>query len=231
MNQAIKRGARVLVLSLAAALLLACAAAGRRPPSRTNTVSPRSSPSSTASTSGATSGSSAPAGYAGLFVEDGSDKTVSDVFCIRVKNTGSSDVQYAHITLSRGSESYEFDISTLPAGETLQALEVSGQTMPEKPAELTAAVTSYAPFTEPLSMHEDLFTVTTSESSITVTNNSGSDAAQVYVYYKNASGDLLLGGITYRAGLTNLAAGESRSCYTSHYSEGSSKLLFVTYAS
>ena len=169
--------------------------------------------------------------YAGLFVEDGSDETVSDVFCIRVKNTGSSDVQYAHITLSRGSESYEFDISTLPAGETLQALEVSGQTMPEKPAELTAAVTSYAPFTEPLSMHEDLFTVTTSESSITVTNNSGSDAAQVYVYYKNASGDLLLGGITYRAGLTNLAAGESRSCYTSHYSEGSSKLLFVTYAS
>ena len=41
---------------------------------------------------------------------------------------------------------------------------VSGQTMPEKPAELTAAVTTYAPFTEPLSMHEDLFTVTTSES-------------------------------------------------------------------
>ena len=108
---------------------------------------------------------------------------------------------------------------------------MSGQTRPEKPAELTAAVTTYAPFTEPLSMHEDLFTVTTSESSITVTNNSGSDAAQVYVYYKNASGDLLLGGITYRAGLTNLAAGESRSCYTSHYSEGSSKLLFVTYAS
>lgn len=56
-------------------------------------------------------------------------------------------------------------------------------------------------------MHEDLFTVTTSESSITVTNNSGSDAAQVYVYYKNARGDLLLGGITYPRGLTNLAAG------------------------
>lgn len=80
-------------------------------------------------------------------------------------------------------------------------------------------------------MHEDLFTVTTSESSITVTNNSGSDAAQVYVYYKNARGDLLLGGITYRAGADEPRRGESRSCYTSHYSEGSSKLLFVTYAS
>ena len=48
--------------------------------------------------------------YAGLFVEDGSDETVSDVFCIRVKNTGSTGVQYAHITLTRGGECYEFDI-------------------------------------------------------------------------------------------------------------------------
>lgn len=231
MNQAIKRGARILVLTLAAALLLACAGCGKKAaqPDEYGLAAEQSK------LDGVDIGNDlrivSTGRYAGLFVEDGSDKTVSDVFCIRVKNTGSSDVQYAHITLSRGSESYEFDISTLPAGETLQALEVSGQTMPEKPAELTAAVTTYAPFTEPLSMHEDLFTVTTSESSITVTNNSGSDAAQVYVYYKNASGDLLLGGITYRAGLTNLAAGESRSCYTSHYSEGSSKLLFVTYAS
>ena len=229
MNQAIKRGARVLVLTLAAALLLACAGCGKKAaqPDEYGLAAEQSK------LDGVDIGNDlrivSTGRYAGLFVEDGSDKTVSDVFCIRVKNTGSSDVQYAHITLSRGSD--EFDISTLPAGETLQALEVSGQTMPEKPAELTAAVTTYAPFTEPLSMHEDLFTVTTSESSITVTNNSGSDAAQVYVYYKNASGDLLLGGITYRAGLTNLAAGESRSCYTSHYSEGSSKLLFVTYAS
>lgn len=42
--------------------------------------------------------------YAGLFVEDGSDETVSDVFCIRVKNTGSTGVQYAHITLYGASD-------------------------------------------------------------------------------------------------------------------------------
>ena len=80
--------------------------------------------------------------YAGLFVEDGSDETVSDVFCIRVKNTGSTGVQYAHITLTRGGECYEFDITTLLPGETVQALELSRQTLPEKPAELTAAVTT-----------------------------------------------------------------------------------------
>ena len=94
---------------------------------------------------------------------------------------------------------------------------------------LTVTVTAYAAFAEPLSMHDDLFTVTTSDNTITVTNNSGAAAAQVYVYYKNVSGDMLLGGITYRAGIKELAAGESQSSYTSHFHEGASALLFVTY--
>lgn len=169
--------------------------------------------------------------YAGLYVEDGSDETVSDVFYIRVKNTGESDLQYAHISLTRGEESYEFDISTLPVGETLQALELTRQAMPENTAELNASVTLYAAFDEPLSMHEDIFEVTTSDNTVNIKNNSDSTFSQVYVYYKNSSGDTLIGGITYRAGVQNLAPGQTLSCYTSHYSEGSSRLLFVTYAS
>lgn len=168
--------------------------------------------------------------YAGLFVEDGSDETVSDVFCIRVKNTGSTGVQYAHITLTRGGECYEFDITTLLPGETVQALELSRQTLPEKPAELTAAVTTYAPFSETPSMHDDVLEVAASQNGIAVTNRSDAAMSQVYVYYKNASGDLLLGGITYRAGLTDLGPGETQTCYAGHYSQDSSRLLFVTYA-
>ena len=167
--------------------------------------------------------------YARLFVEDGRDETVSDVFCIRVKNTGEQDVQYAHITLSRSGESYAFDISTLPAGQTVQALELSRQALPEKPEELTAAVSLYAVFSEPLSLQEDLFDITTEQNTITVTNRGDSAVSQVCVYYKNASGDLLLGGITYRAGLTDLGPGETQSCYAGHFSDGS-RLLFVTYA-
>ncbi len=84
------------------------------------------------------------------------------------------------------------------------ALELSRQTLPEKPAELTAAVTTYAPFSETPSMHDDVLEVAASQNGITVTNRSDAAMSQVYVYYKNASGDLLLGGITYRAGLTDL---------------------------
>ena len=173
------RGVRTLLLTLAAALLLACAGCGKKPakPDEYGLAAEKSKLDGTDIGNGLQLVSTGR--YAGLFVEDGSDKTVSDVFCIRVKNTGSSDVQYAHITLTRGSECYEFDISTLPAGQTLQALELGAQTMPEKPEELTVTVTAYAAFAEPLSMHDDLFTVTTSDNTITVTNNSGAAAAQV----------------------------------------------------
>lgn len=114
------RGVRALLLTLAAALLLACAGCGKKPakPDEYGLAAEKSKLDGTDIGNDLQLVSTGR--YAGLFVEDGSDKTVSDVFCIRVKNTGSSDVQYAHITLTRGSECYEFDISTLPAGQTLQ---------------------------------------------------------------------------------------------------------------
>ena len=117
-----KTGARALLLTLAAALLFACAGCGKKAaqPDEYGLAAEKSKLDGT--DIGDDLQLVSTGRYAGLFVEDGSDKTVSDVFCIRVKNTGSSDVQYAHITLARGDERYEFDISTLPAGQTLQAL-------------------------------------------------------------------------------------------------------------
>lgn len=168
--------------------------------------------------------------YAGLFVEDGSDETVSDVFCIRVKNTGEQDVQYAHITLSRSGESYEFDISTLPAGQTVQALELSRQALPEKPEELTAAVVAVR--RDSASRCPCRRTCSTSPRSRTpspLPTAATAPCRRCMCTTKTPAATCCWGGITYRVGLTDLGPGETQSCYAGHFFDGS-RLLFVTYA-
>lgn len=168
--------------------------------------------------------------YAGSFVEDGSDDIVSDVCAITVRNNAAATVQYAHITLSIGEGSYEFDLSTLPSGASAQLLELSRQPLPESTDGLTASLSSFAPFDTEPTLCEDAISIDAQDTAITITNVSGSDiTGQIYVYYKSAYGDLYIGGITYRTGVSGLAAGESTTLYASHYSTAYSRIMFVTY--
>lgn len=167
--------------------------------------------------------------YAGLYVEDGTDETVSGVLGIQVKNNGDKAVQYAHIELSNAENKYEFDLTTLPVGATVQLLELSRRPMPESTDGYTALVTMYAAFDTEPGMNADALEITTQDTAITVKNISGKDMGQVYVYYKVAYGELYLGGITYRVSVNGLAAGQSTTCYAGHYSTEYSKLMFATY--
>lgn len=167
--------------------------------------------------------------FAGSFIEDGSDDVLSDVCAITVKNNAAT-VQYAHITLAIGEERYEFDLSTLPSGASAQLLELSRQPLPESTDGLTASLTSFAPFDTEPTLCEDAISIDAQDTAITITNVSGSDiTGQIYVYYKTAYGDLYIGGITYRTGVSGLAAGESTTLYASHYSTAYSRIMFVTY--
>lgn len=168
--------------------------------------------------------------YAGSFVEDGSDEIVSDVCAITVRNNAENTVQYAEISMNIGGESYCFKLSTLPQGKSVQLLELSRQPMPESSADMTAALTSYASFDPEPSLCEDVFSIDTQDTAITITNISGSDiTGQIYVYYKSAYGDLYIGGITYRTGVEGLAAGQSTTLYANHYSTDYSEIVFVSY--
>lgn len=168
--------------------------------------------------------------YAGNFVEDGSDDIVSDVCAITVRNNAENTVQYAEISMNIGGESYCFKLSTLPQGKSVQLLELSRQPLPESTDGLTASLTSFAPFDAEPSLCEDVISIDAQDTAITITNVSGSDiTGQIYVYYKSAYGDLYIGGITYRTGVSGLAAGESTTLYASHYSTAYSKIMFVTY--
>lgn len=168
--------------------------------------------------------------YAGSFVEDGSDDIVSDVCAITVRNNAENTVQYAEISMNIGGESYRFKLSTLPQGKSVQLLELSRQPMPESSADMTAALTSYASFDPEPSLCEDVFSIDTQDTAITITNISGSDiTGQIYVYYKSAYGDLYIGGITYRTGVEGLTAGQSTTLYANHYSTDYSEIVFVSY--
>lgn len=168
--------------------------------------------------------------YAGSFVEDGSDDIVSDVCAITVRNNAENTVQYAEISMNIGGESYCFKLSTLPQGKSVQLLELSRQPLPESTDGLTASLTNFAPFDTEPTLCEDVISIDAQDTAITITNVSGSDiTGQIYVYYKSAYGDLYIGGITYRTGVSGLAAGESTTLYASHYSTAYSKIMFVSY--
>ncbi len=92
-------------------------------------------------------------------------------------------------------------------------------------------LTTVTEFQEAPSTYPEVFELTPFEYSVNIKNISKSDiSGDVYVYYKTKVGDLYMGGITYRAKVTDLAAGEEKSAYASHFYGSDSEILFVTYA-
>lgn len=169
--------------------------------------------------------------YAGIFVEDGSDEIVSDVFAITVVNNSDKMLQYAQVVITCGGEEYTFDMSTIPAGARAQVLEKNKKALPEDLSDAQTVLTTVTEFQEAPSTYPEVFELTPFEYSVNIKNVSKSDiSGDVYVYYKTKVGDLYMGGITYRAKVTDLAAGEEKSAYASHFYGSDSEILFVTYA-
>ena len=169
--------------------------------------------------------------YAGIFMEDGSDEIVSDVFAITVVNNSDKMLQYAQVVITCGGEEYTFDMSTIPAGARAQVLEKEKKTVPKDLSGAQTVLTTVTEFQEAPSTYPEVFELTPFEYSVNIKNISKSDiSGDVYVYYKTKVGDLYMGGITYRAKVSDLASGEEKSAYASHFYGSDSEILFVTYA-
>lgn len=167
--------------------------------------------------------------YAGIFMEDGTDEIVSNVMMLILRNDGAVDLQLARINLQYSDYTAQFEVTNLPAGESVVLLEKNRHAF-ESADYLRAEVTNIVHFSAPMSMMEDKFEITGGDGYLDVKNISGKDiTGEIFVYYKNSASDLLYGGITYRARISGgIGAGETQRIMTGHYHDGSCRLLMVT---
>lgn len=169
---------------------------------------------------------------AGLYVEDGSDEVLDNIFAVDFCNDADVDLQLAEIVLTIDGEEYNFKITTLPQGETVRAMEMNRKPMPAsyKNCEMRCDHTAW--FNESPSVHQDALDIVEQEGGLVIKNVSSTTInAPIYVFYKNYIDETYIGGITYRTTVAeNLPAGEATAVGAGHFVPGSSKIMFVEYA-
>ena len=168
--------------------------------------------------------------YSGLFVEDGSDDVVTRVLMVIVKNTGKRTIQYAQLELSDGEKTAHFTLSTLPPGESAVLLEQDRMAYADGKDLTEISIQNVAVFGQEPTLCQDKLKIQSLDGVLNVTNISGEDiTGDIVIYYKNASSDMLYGGITYRVTIRGgLKADEVKQITASHFTAKGSRVMWVT---
>ena len=155
--------------------------------------------------------------YDGYFIEDGSDREVSNIAAIVIKNNG-GNLRFVGIGISQGTRSLVFSGSMIPAGATVILQEQNGAAYSSSDPYYSATATTE--LTDSFGMSEDLVTVKdNTKDGLTVTNISGKTLPVVKIYYKNYLPDenAYVGGITYCITLNDVEPETSTDVTASHY--------------
>lgn len=167
------------------------------------------------------------AAYDGIFLEDGSNEEITGVAAMVLTNTADTAVEFAGITLTAGTETWEFRASAIPAGATVVVQEANRTHFRETAYGDCKADVATLP---ELEMSSDQVEVTEhGGNSLTVTNLTGASIPVVRVFYKYYLEDMdaYVGGIAYTAKVENLEAGASVQITPTHYASGSSRVVMV----
>lgn len=167
--------------------------------------------------------------YTGPYWEDGSDEEVSELLMIELENISGKDIQIAVVQLLFGEETAIFQVTNLPEGESVIALEQNRRKYTEEmPTQVTVENIAYM---DEFSMQEDAVKITAFDGIINVENISEKDIEQtIFVYYKNYEEGQYHGGITYRVRIEEgLKAGEIRQLKASHFYAEKSRILMVSF--
>ena len=165
--------------------------------------------------------------YDGYFIEDGSDKEVSNIAAIVLKNNG-GNLRFVGIGISQGTRSLVFSGSMIPAGATVILQEQNGAAYSSSDPYYSATATTE--LTDSFGMSEDLVTVKdNAKDGLTVTNISGKTLPVVKIYYKNylPEENAYVGGITYCITLNDIEPETSTDVSASHYDSKYGKVMEV----
>ena len=165
--------------------------------------------------------------YDGLFFEDGSDKEVSNITAMILANTGDDCAEYIDITFARDGVKLKFIASALEAGGRMVILEADGK--PFSDGTYSNCVADVATLTEFTMSENQVRVEENAEGGLIVTNITEKDIPCIRIFYKfyMTDSDVYVGGITYTAKATDLAAGASCTITPSHYLKGYSKIIMV----
>ena len=165
--------------------------------------------------------------YDGVFLEDGSDQSVTGICALVLVNKGSVGVEYANIEIYQNGKTLVFKATALPAGATVVVQEASAAAY--SAADCTSCTADVA-VAETFEMSASQIEVKENDDgSLQVTNLTNETIPTVRLFYKFAleKGTVYVGGITYTAKITELAPGASQQVIPSHYAAGSSEIVMV----
>ena len=166
-------------------------------------------------------------GYAGSFLEDGSDEPMANVAAMLLTNQSEQMLQIAEIDFQvNETETAHFKVTDLPAGTSVLVLESNRREFKEEDNySYGDAATGYM---EQPSLEEDKFEVIGENGKIILKNKTQETYQKVYIYYKYVQlGGAYLGGITYRTPFENIAGDAEVEAVAVHFNPESSKIMAV----
>ena len=164
--------------------------------------------------------------YNGLFLEDGSDQTVSNISVMILENRGVG-LEYAAITLVQGDRQLTFKATAIPGGT--QAVVQEASAAEYRKGGYTQCGVEIA-LLDHFEKSESYIRVEENESgSLVVSNLTDEVIPCVRVFYKFVleAGEIYVGGITYTAKILDLKPGEPQTVAPSHYAAGYSEIMMV----
>lgn len=166
------------------------------------------------------------ASYTGLYVEDGTNNQCTDVAMLLVHNNSQQPLEYTQITIEFPSETLEFYLSALPAGQRVVVQERSAKAVPASGAkEAKVMLVQQAE----MSVSPEISVRDNGDNSITVENLTGKEIQTVRVFYKYymEEENLYVGGIAFTAKIGRLPAGGKMVIRPSHYISQTSRVVMA----